>query len=276
MFPIFENIVYGLGIFLGPLFGARPGPNFALASFLESYLVFILSIICWIGFERSFSSFLFKTNQKDNSPSKTLIQGLAVFATCLIFLGVLHSFKARNEHFVAIMMIGAIASRIIRIISRYLQTYWTFFFGVFLETTVIGALSFFVLTQKPTWQPLMIGAGFGFARVAISLSKNLASGSQILLASPRFWSAIFGLAVFFGPLLWVSMAFAGQLPKQYAILLALLIPFSKVPYKFRGALQLVEEDRITEATSAYESCITLAILMVLMSALVSLPIWQSF
>jgi hypothetical protein len=273
VFPIFENIVYGLGIFLGPLFGARPGSNFEVFSFIESYLVFILTMVCWVGFEKSFSFFLFQTNQKGNSSSKTLIQGLAVFTSCLIFLGVLHSFKVRNEHFVAILMLGAIASRIIRIISRYLQTYWTFFFGIFLETTVVGALSFFVLTQKPTWQPLLIGAGFGFMRVAISLSKNLASGSKILLANPRFWAAIFSLALFLGPILWASMAFAGHLPKQYAVLLALLIPLSKVPYRFREAIQLVEEDRIAEATNTYESCITFAILMVLLSSIVSLPLW---
>ncbi len=267
MFPIFESIIYALGIFLGPLFGAKPGPNQEVAVFLEHFLVFSLCIVCWVGFEHSFANYLNKTNQKESSQIKILIQGLGVFITCVIFLGVLHSFKIRNEHFIAILMLGAIGSRIIRIISKFIKTYWAYFLGIFLETTLIGALSFYVITQRATWQPLVIGAGFGFVRTAISIAKNLAAGSTLAQKSPKTWSATYALTFFLGPIAWAFLAYRGQLPQSYAAALLLLVPFSKCPSKYRQSLELGEEDLKNEAVEVYHSTITMAILMVLLAAI---------
>lgn len=274
MYGFFENILLTLGIFLGPLFGAQPSEIVDLSVHLERFIVFILAIICWVAFERSVVFYMDPPDsmrEKNKSPKLTLlITSLSVIATALIAIGVIHTFKARHEHFVFLMLMGYIGARVARNISQYIRSFDTFYVARFFENTILGALSFFAVTQKPTWQPIVVGLGFSLSMIAVSLAKNLALGTKVFSQSPKIWSAIFGISFLGGPLVWTSLAALGQLSKSYALVLLIPIMFISIPQKFREEVSTREDEPSEVSAKLYELVITAKILMILTAAILLL------
>ena len=274
MYGFFESILLTLGIFLGPLFGAQPSEIMEIAVYLERFIVFILAIICWVAFERSVIFYIdppeaVRKNKK--SPKLTLlITSLSVLASALIAIGVLHALKIRHDHFVFLMTLGYIGARITRNISQYIRSLDTFYIARFFENTILGALSFFAVTQKPTWQPIVIGVGFSLSMIAVSLSKNLAQGTTAFNQSPKIWSAIFGISFLGGPLIWASLAVLGQLPKFYAAVLLIPILFISLPNKFKEQISIQSDETLESSARLYERVVTAGILMILTTAMLLL------
>lgn len=274
VYGFFETILLTLGIFLGPLFGAQPSEIVELSVYLERFIVFILAIICWVAFERSVIFYIdppdaLKGSKK--SPKLTLLlSSLSVLASALAAIGVLHAFKVRHDHFVFLLLMGYIGARITRNISQYIRSFDTFYLAHFFEHTILGALSFFAIIQKPTWQPIVVGLGFSLSMVAVSLSKNLAQGTKVFYESPKTWSAMFGISFLGGPLAWTSLAVLGQLPKFYAAVFVIPLLFIALPQKFKEEVSTPTDEPSDSSARLYERVITAEILMILITAILLL------
>gem|GEM_PF-6836973 len=271
MFRIFENSLYVLGNFLGPLFGAQVSSPLGTLEYFEKLIVLLIAIICWVAFERSFLRYIVlnSPNPGRRSTYNSWVTVLGLIISAMISLGTMHALKVRNEEFVFSLFVAYVLCRIIKIISVHIKSPSTFYPAVLFEHTILGGISFFIVTGRPDWQPLVVGLGYGFSMTALIQARSVKRIKDIPLLSGNFAARIFTICFSLGPILWSLLAFAGQLPKIYSAFILLIIPFKNLQGKFTlatGSNRLPSE----LAHSLELNVLTLIISMLLAAALMLL------
>lgn len=274
MILIFESIIKGLALFLGPLFGIRLGEGVAFIIDLERYVTFLFAAACWIGFEKSFLAYLERPLNHPKSEKKphigTLLNSIALILSGLIALGLLHLVKERNHEFIFMMIIGALACRIIRVLAVKIDSLFAAHLSSFIETSIFGAASFFVLTQRADWQPTIIGLGYGLSILSINLAKELTIRPAIYSKHPKLASIFFAVTLVGGPSCWTILTILHQLPKNYVFSLVGIAIMYQLPHQFRQLTGNQASNSREAATRVYEGTIIAVTAMLLVVALLLL------
>ncbi len=274
MILVFESVLKGLALFLGPLFGIQLGTGVAFIIDLERYVTFVFAAVCWIGFEKSFLAYLDRPDSSHKSGKSSRLSSLfsatALIVSGLIALGLLHLVKERNQEFIFMMVVGALASRIIKAIAINSEAFLASHIASFLETSIFGAASFFVLTQRADWQPTVIGIGYGLSIASINLAKELVERPAHYNNYPKIFSMLFTLTLVGGPTCWSILAISRQLPKHYVFALVGIAIMYQLPHRFRQLAGSQTSNSREAAAGLYEGTVIATTVMLLAVALLLL------
>jgi len=241
------NILEGLAILLGPIFGAKISIAYGETAQLELYLTFLLSFLCWIATDRLCFIYL-STGQssegvgkkKDKTKKAPLSRSNFGIITSLIIsaffsLGILHLLQTKSEQFFFHLVLLALSLHSISSIANQRGLFWIWLITRGCYNSLVGALGFMVVTQQFYWQPFVISIGYSLMIGALHLSHFNFLGK---ISSTKHLVTIYSGLLFLGPVVISSLAVFRELPKNYIFILVVLFLAQRFPAIFKELLKL--------------------------------------
>ncbi|MDZ4787050.1 MAG: hypothetical protein SGJ02_13335 [bacterium] len=247
MTQVISSLIEGLTLLLGPLFGAGGIYTTSNITSLERFICFLLTFIFWIAFEKQFQNVLLFNEPNAKTVKRKILSPvffkyLSLIVSGLFAFGILHVLRNRSESDFFHLVLFSILLRMIASISDYKGFFIHWLFARFLYNSLLGALSFLVITQRMDWQPFIASSGFALLILALHLAELPISTKPKTFSffgfdpTGPFIQKLYALALFGGPMIISALCIFRQLPKNYVFIL-IVIPFARtLPARFEQLL----------------------------------------